>query len=264
MRYLIIPDVHGRDFWREPVATALKDENTHIIFLGDYLDPYPDEFEKGVDYQEVAVLVFKDILKLKEESPDKITLLLGNHDLEYAAGTEICNCRRDRKRYDVLQKQFREKKGYFSLLKEVKQGDKRFIISHAGLSLEWAKKANIGDFTKDNVVDYLNNAYLLMMDDIEPDATPFGIALGYCSYYRGGYDRVSSVVWADVREFVFNDVEDIGYQIFGHTRSYAPIICEKFAMLDCSKAFYLNEDGSITESDGTVPKTFTFDELRGN
>lgn len=264
MRYLIIPDVHGRDFWREPVATGLKDKNTHIVFLGDYLDPYPDEFEHGVDYQEIAFECFKDILKLKKDNPDKITLLLGNHDLEYAIGTDICNCRRDRHRYKSIQTLFRQNFAKFSLLTEVWQGDRRFIISHAGLSLEWLKSANIGEFTKDNVVNFLNNAYLLTTSDDFPELTSFADALGRCSYYRGGYDKYSSLVWGDVREFVFNDIEDIGFQIFGHTRSYNPIICEKFAMLDCCKAFYLNEDGSIAESDGTVPNTFTFSELKGD
>lgn len=38
---VIIPDVHGRDFWMKPVQENLGKE--HILFLGDYLDPYPDE-----------------------------------------------------------------------------------------------------------------------------------------------------------------------------------------------------------------------------
>ena len=37
---LIIPDVHGRTFWKEPVK---NEEFDHIVFLGDYLDPYPQE-----------------------------------------------------------------------------------------------------------------------------------------------------------------------------------------------------------------------------
>ena len=32
---LIIPDVHGREFWKEA-----KDYPGKIVFLGDYLDPY--------------------------------------------------------------------------------------------------------------------------------------------------------------------------------------------------------------------------------
>ena len=39
-KILIIPDVHGRSFWRPAVASGDYDK---IIFLGDYVDPYPDE-----------------------------------------------------------------------------------------------------------------------------------------------------------------------------------------------------------------------------
>ena len=39
---LIIPDTHGRKFWRNPVQKHLNDPDTHIVFLGDYLDPYRD------------------------------------------------------------------------------------------------------------------------------------------------------------------------------------------------------------------------------
>ena len=42
-RILIIPDVHGRDFWKEPVKQELKNNETSIIFLGDYTDCYPVE-----------------------------------------------------------------------------------------------------------------------------------------------------------------------------------------------------------------------------
>ena len=34
----IIPDVHGRQFWKDVIPR--KDEFEKIIFLGDYLDPY--------------------------------------------------------------------------------------------------------------------------------------------------------------------------------------------------------------------------------
>lgn len=36
---LIIPDVHGRDFWKDAANRFPGD----IVFLGDYLDPYPLE-----------------------------------------------------------------------------------------------------------------------------------------------------------------------------------------------------------------------------
>ena len=34
----IIPDIHGRVFWKKAVDSASKDDT--IVFLGDYLDMY--------------------------------------------------------------------------------------------------------------------------------------------------------------------------------------------------------------------------------
>ena len=44
MKILIIPDIHGRDFWVEPCSHI--DEFDKVIFLGDYHDPYPYEISK--------------------------------------------------------------------------------------------------------------------------------------------------------------------------------------------------------------------------
>lgn len=73
-RILVIPDVHGRSFWREPLNKI--DEFDHVIFLGDYMDPYPGE----ATYEE-ALQSLKDIISLKKKYPDKITLLIGNHKI---------------------------------------------------------------------------------------------------------------------------------------------------------------------------------------
>ena len=74
---IIIPDVHGRDFWEKPVLERLGKE--HILFLGDYLDPYDYE---GIPNEKVFPRL-EEILYLKQKHPEDVTLLLGNHDLHY-------------------------------------------------------------------------------------------------------------------------------------------------------------------------------------
>ena len=76
MKLTIIPDVHGRPFWRD----AVKDvEVTPVIFLGDYLDPYPQDIVTWED----AIQGLNDIIELKKKNPERVTLLLGNHDVHY-------------------------------------------------------------------------------------------------------------------------------------------------------------------------------------
>ena len=46
-KYLIIPDIHCRKFWRESIN---EDKVDKVIFLGDYLDPYPDEIKSNPEF----------------------------------------------------------------------------------------------------------------------------------------------------------------------------------------------------------------------
>lgn len=58
---IIIPDIHGRDFWKEAVE---KYPDADTIFLGDYLDPYGYErisFRKAMEN-------FREIIKQDRKS----------------------------------------------------------------------------------------------------------------------------------------------------------------------------------------------------
>ena len=74
-KVLIVPDVHGRKFWHK--AMEMIDEVDQVVFLGDYLDPYPDENITPDD----ALNEFYKILEFKDKYPDKIVLLIGNHKI---------------------------------------------------------------------------------------------------------------------------------------------------------------------------------------
>ena len=67
------------------------------MFLGDYLDLYPYEFDwsQDINWNMVAVDRFKNIIELKRSNPDRITLLIGNHDCGYCIGDNVCSCRMD-------------------------------------------------------------------------------------------------------------------------------------------------------------------------
>ena len=72
MRYITIGDIHGRDDWQ---AINIRNYDK-IIFIGDYVD----SFEKS----DFAILEnLKKIISLKKRHPDKVVLLLGNHDVQY-------------------------------------------------------------------------------------------------------------------------------------------------------------------------------------
>lgn len=113
---IIIPDVHGRPFWRDAVKGHEEDR---IVFLGDYLDPYAWE---GITSEE-AFMALIDIIALKRSHPDNVTLLLGNHDLGYL-DQSICTCRMDWRRRTDIHNVLLENLDLFDLVHIKQDGDR--------------------------------------------------------------------------------------------------------------------------------------------
>lgn len=244
MKTIIVPDVHGRIFWEK--IKGCVDEVDKIIFLGDYLDPY--DFE-GIS-KESSITNFKNIIDFAK-SNDKTVLLIGNHDMHYYSleyAEHIYRCRYDYENHELIHNIFAENKDMFKLCYELEDG-KRYMFTHAGVSLEWIdrcneyyKEANLGfklEFNQDSINKILNNDEL-------------NIGLSMVSSFRGGYGDVGSCIWMDVREILYWAIhlDNSIYQIFGHTLSVPtldkPLIYEDFAMLDARK-LYILEDNNIKE-----------------
>ena len=74
--YLIIPDIHGRDFWKDAIDKVDISKDT-VVFLGDYLDPYDQEFD-GMPYDmliEDTINNFKEILDFKKKHKKKVRIV---------------------------------------------------------------------------------------------------------------------------------------------------------------------------------------------
>lgn len=83
-KILIVPDVHGSHEWE--VAKEKISEVDYVVFLGDYVDSWNN---KHPDQEENV----KAIFDFKRKNPDKVKLLLGNHDWSYFSGSrEGSNC----------------------------------------------------------------------------------------------------------------------------------------------------------------------------
>jgi len=226
---LIIPDVHGRTFWKKAVNTV---KYTKIIFLGDYVDPYQWE---GIDNLS-ALSNFKDILSLKTKNPENVVLLLGNHDMSYFSNLYhdlACSDRHDWILEDELNHLYRSSTSYFQLAHEETIGGRRYLFSHAGVTQPWLQQ-NI-DIIKEPDGEHLNQ--LIKSDE--------GIkTLAQAGLLRGGDYLSGSVVWADVNELASSKPLPDTYQIVGHTMQfYGPIIQDHFACIDCRTAFSLNDKG---------------------
>ena len=226
-KLIIIPDVHGRPFWRDAVKGHEEDT---IVFLGDYLDPYAWE---GITSEE-AFEGLMDIIALKKSHPDNVTLLLGNHDLGYL-DQSICTCRMDWRRKTDIHDVLLENLDLFDLVHIEQVGSLSLLFSHAGIPAKWAREYGslFGPF------DQLALNRALHDEKARPDLFR---SLSCVSWSRGGLDDFGSPVWADVNDYLDGDRLLGGFlHLFGHTlHDGGPINVRNHGFcLDCAEAFIL-------------------------
>ena len=235
---IIIPDIHGRCFWQQPVKENLGKE--HIVFLGDYLDPYYGERITS----EQAFRQLEYIMEFKVSHPGDITLLLGNHDIHYLTPMGR-GSRFDYVRGAWYSLFFQKHADLFQLAFEANAGGRKYIFSHAGIRAGWIERhrEHLDGATPQTICRVLNDMWtshsawpvlFSMLADI-PDS-------------RWGFAAYGSPVWSDVDDMRTDAPELPGfYHIFGHSQqSVAPVVNEYFACLDCRRAFRLRDDGDLS------------------
>lgn len=234
----IIPDVHGRGFWKYAVKGK---EEQPIIFLGDYLDPYPQE---DID-SETAFEEFQAIVEFKKAHDGNVTLLLGNHDLQYISrGNEAS--RYDSYRAFTFHDFFEDNADLFHMAYQCEDSaGRQYLLTHAGVHPGWVKAHPevFRSFPKksDNLAGYLNN-----LASAPETKEGFNRILRDVSYVRMGWHEYGSMVWADVEEYakaapLFPDL----FQVFGHTQLMNQIITRDYACLDCHAGFTLDREGNF-------------------
>ena len=230
-KWIIIPDVHGRQFWRSAVRGH---EEEKIIFLGDYVDPYAwEEILPGEAFKEL-----RDIIAFKKEHPDNVVLLLGNHDLGYL-DPSICTCRRDSYRAEKIRREFEDNLDLFDIVHIEDVDGGKVLFSHAGIAENWIKhRSKLVGKMNGFRPEHLNE----MLHGNQDERERLFLALADVSWYRGGLDKVGSPVWADVEEYLNGERLLGGYlHIFGHTlHEGSPINVRNYGYcLSCARAFIL-------------------------
>lgn len=229
---LIIPDVHGRGFWKEAVV---KFPNLLTVFLGDYHDPYP--------YERISKN-FKEILGYAR-SHANVTLLLGNLDLQYIFDP-LNSSRFDFHNYLTLRGMFLNNLDMFKLVELKEIVGKKVLFSHAPVLSDWLDEVGISGNVEE-IVDKMNRLIaqlgtsLNCRDDTERK-------LWRMSYHRGGRCKYGSPIWADDSEIENNLLPGVDYEIFGHTQQDSEAqINEHWANLDVRKAFLLSSDITLNQ-----------------
>jgi hypothetical protein len=221
---LIVPDIHGRDFWKPAL-----DYNGMVIFLGDYTDPYPHEgFTQENAYQNLLKIV-----DFKKQNPERVILLVGNHELHYYSRRYACS-RFDNDYYEAYNAILtgKETAGLFQICKQID----KYLFIHAGITKGWYD-AHFSELSKlgNTLEEQVNNLFINNMATFDE-----------ASMYRGGFHKASSPVWTDVSEFMdeTEHVDDTLIQIVGHTqlKDDKPYFNGNIRLLDNRQLYLLKND----------------------
>ena len=250
IKILVIPDVHGRIFWKEPVKKYMNAVD-RVVFLGDYLDPYEDEDGLADDiYQNLM-----EIINLKLDNRGKVVLLKGNHDQHYyskmyrdlAAGSRM-----DEQNWDKYHEVFGDYRSLFQFAHMEIVNGITYVFTHAGLTLYWLHKVNTNMWQlPDNEVSVADENIIGRINQL--DYKPMGQEmLSVVGRNRSWFgEKTGSVLWADIEEHSISDAPNAYglnkvFQVFGHTRLDGErtdrIEFENLAMIDSQKCFLIDEN----------------------
>jgi hypothetical protein len=211
MKIITIGDLHGSQAWKK-VNPELWDR---IVFTGDYVDSF--------DYSDEQILLnFREVILFKKNNPEKVVLLLGNHDLAYyfnGLGRHGCSGFR-RRMLPMLFNIFQTEKDNFHAAFQVK----KTLWTHAGVVQRWYDL-----FIKNQILPGDENPAFTLNRLFQNYYHP----LFHVSEMRGGLQEDGGIFWAHMTETLDDPLS--GYhQIVGHTRTGNGIIKSKSGKPDTS------------------------------
>ena len=234
MQILVIGDIHGRDCWKNIVKSETFDK---VVFIGDYFDSFnitPIDQENN----------FKEIIQFKRDYPDKVILLIGNHDFHY-----LSNIKQDYSGY-----QFVKAWDYGFIMDELYKNQEiqacyrynNFIFSHAGITETWARNFNLNT-NIDNIENEVNTLFYR-------SPISFGFVHGVCTGYGNSIEQ--GPLW--VRPKQLNSDSTDGIHVIGHTHNSQIEITNNYINVDTLPYQYLiidNDEIKIKDYDKKTKKT---------
>lgn len=196
MKIVVIGDIHGEHSWKRVLDK--EKEFDRVIFIGDYVDSFTVKAEQQLEN-------LKDIIQYRKDNPDKVELLLGNHDLSYwrgfmqtCSGYQHANARA----YELIYEANRQ---YF----KIATYQDNILFTHAGVTKSFLQRlGTIGTGrSAEGLAIELNSKFA-------PDPDLFGFVYGMGDYYGNHPDH--SCVWVRPTSLLVDQVPNVT-QVVGHT-----------------------------------------------
>ncbi|HNS17528.1 MAG TPA: metallophosphoesterase [Bacteroidales bacterium] len=201
MRIITIGDLHGSPVWKQ----IQPEEWDRMVFIGDYVD-------SGDFTRDEIILNLMEIIDLKKKLPDKIVLLMGNHDLAYfygGHGRHYCSGFK-MSMLSALYSLFTSNRNLFQAASQVGN----HLWTHAGVVQRWYD-TYIQEQVKPTDENLAYTFNRLFREYFQP--------LFHVSALRGGLYEDGGIFWAHRAET--SDDPMHGYhQIVGHTKTRSGIM----------------------------------------
>lgn len=130
-RVMAVPDIHCRFEYVLLAEERLKGNKCdRLVFLGDYCDSYTHSNHDMLH-------TLEQVIRIKTENPDKVELLIGNHDLPYMTNLLRGMCSGHRpEAYPAVNKLLNENDKLFNVAYQ--KG--KHLFTHAGITNQWHHK----------------------------------------------------------------------------------------------------------------------------
>lgn len=214
MRALYIGDIHGKTDWKWVLSSV--NEFDKIVFVGDYVDSFTIS-------SSAIIKNLRDIIAFKIKHPDKVELLLGNHDYAYVFNRSFTSGFRPEAYLDI-KRTFDENWDLFNVAWGYDDGKKYTLATHAGLTNTY--KVDYVDSLFEETGSLLSRFYESKEDyESAPIHEVLNLLkdnmmyLWVVSYSRGGSFNTGSVIWADKHNLLTDHFPGID-QVVGHTASH--------------------------------------------
>ena len=210
MKTIVIGDIHGHDTWKQVIEKEIDADK--FIFIGDYFDSFT---VPGL----IQMQNFQDIIAFKESQqgielianpPQKVIMLIGNHDYHYFPEIGYTGCSGyQNKMAPSINHLININRKHLQMCYQMDE----FVFSHAGICETWMDRqfgdyANYG-WSEENIADKVNELF-----QYQPKKLDFSGRDGY------GDDVGQSPIWIrpkSLQKSNYDLLRNRVIQVVGHT-----------------------------------------------